>query len=130
MTPLRLDHVTLTSTSLGRSVAFFEEVLDLRPGLRPDLGVGGAWLYAPGGDYPILHIIDRKPDGRPTGAFDHFAFRSDGLLDFLERLRAKAVAFIAKPVPETPYTQVHFFEPDGVKIEVIFTERVDPALLV
>ena len=130
MTPLRLDHVTLTTTSLDRSIAFFEEVLDLRPGFRPDLGVGGAWLYAPGGDYPILHIIDREPDGRPTGAFDHFAFRSDDLLGFLERLRAKAVAFNAKPVPGTQYTQVHFFEPDGVKIELIFAECVDPALLV
>ncbi len=130
MTPLRLDHVTLTSTSLGRSVAFFEEILDLRPGFRPDLGVGGAWLYAPDGDYPILHIIDRKPNHRPTGAFDHLAFRGADLLGFLERLRANAVAFNAKPVPGTADTQVHFFEPDGVKIEVIFAERVDPSLLI
>jgi catechol 2,3-dioxygenase-like lactoylglutathione lyase family enzyme len=105
MTPLRLDHVTITSTCTDRTVKFFGDILGLRPGFRPELGVGGVWLYASGGDYPILHIIDRKPEGRSTGAFDHFA------------------------VPGTEYTQVHFFNPDGVKIEVIFAERVDQSLL-
>src|SRR3546814_3128011 len=85
MSPLRLDHVTLSSGRMDDTVAFYGEILRMRPGFRPPLEangvkVGGVWLYADGGDYPILHIIDRKPEDGPTGAFNHFAFRGTGLL--------------------------------------------------
>ena len=135
MPPLRLDHVTLSSARVDETVAFYDDVLGMRPGFRPPLEangvrVPGVWLYAEGGDYPMLHIIDRKPEDGPTGAFHHFAFRSTGLLAFLDRLRTLRIDFKAAPVADTADTQVHFFDPNGVKIEVIFAERVDPLLLV
>ena len=134
MSPLRLDHVTLSSAHVDETVTFYGDILGMRPGFRPDLkangvSVGGVWLYADGGEYPILHIIDRKPEDGPTGAFHHFAFRSTGLIAFLDRLRAHAIDFKASPVADTADTQVHFFDPNGVKIELIFAERVDPSLL-
>ena len=134
MPPLRLDHVTLSSGCLDETIAFYSTILGLRPGPRPDLSakgvpVAGAWLYAEGGDYPILHLIDRAPAGDLNGAFHHFAFRSSGLLAFLEHLRASNIRFEAKPVADTADTQVHFFDPNGIKVEVIFAERVDPSLL-
>jgi catechol 2,3-dioxygenase-like lactoylglutathione lyase family enzyme len=134
MSPLRLDHVTLASARMDETVAFYDGILGMRPGFRPDLKsngvkVGGVWLYADGGDYPLLHIIDRAPIHGPTGAFDHFAFRGTDLLAFLKHLRANAVAYKAAPVADTADTQVHFFDPNGVKIEMIFAERVDPSLL-
>jgi catechol 2,3-dioxygenase-like lactoylglutathione lyase family enzyme len=131
---LRLDHVTILTDRIDETVAFYGDVLNLQPGYRPKLmrdGVEspGVWLYAAGGDYPILHIIDRPPEGRPTGAFDHFAFRSERLLPFLDHLRSRGLQFRAVPVADTADTQVHFHDPNGVKIEVIFAERVDPAAL-
>lgn len=134
MPPLCLDHVTLSSGDIERSVAFYGDILGLRPGFRPPLEangvrVGGVWLYPEGGTYPILHIIDRKPEDGPTGAFHHFAFRGTGLLAFLGHLRSRAVEFKAAPVADTADTQVHFFDPNGVKIEMIFADRVDPSLL-
>lgn len=134
MPPLRLDHVTLSSGCMDDTIAFYGDILGLRPGHRPPLEangvkVPGAWLYAVGGDYPILHIIARAPEKGPTGAFNHFAFRGTGLLAFLDHLRSRAVEFKAAPIADTADTQVHFFDPNGVKIEMIFAERVDPALL-
>jgi catechol 2,3-dioxygenase-like lactoylglutathione lyase family enzyme len=134
MSPLRLDHVTLTSGCVEETVAFYGDILGLQPGPRPQLEangvkIPGVWLYADGGDYPILHIIDRQPQDRSTGAFDHFAFRGAGLLTFLDHLRTHAIDFKAKPVADTADTQVHFLDPNGLKIEMIFAERVDPALL-
>jgi catechol 2,3-dioxygenase-like lactoylglutathione lyase family enzyme len=134
MPPLRLDHVTLSSGCVEETVAFYGDILGLRPGHRPPLEangvrVPGVWLYADGGDYPILHIIDRKPDSAQTGAFNHFAFRGSGLLAFLGHLRNRAIDFKASPVADTADTQVHFLDPNGVKIEMIFAERVDPSLL-
>lgn len=134
MPPLRLDHVTLISGHLDDTIAFYGDILGLRPGRRPPLEangikVPGAWLYAEGGDYPILHIINRQSEEGSTRAFDHFAFRGTGLLTFLDHLRRHAVEFKASPVADTADTQVHFFDPNGVKIEMIFAERVDPLLL-
>lgn len=134
MSPLRLDHVTLSSARVDETVAFYSEILGMKPGYRPPLEangvkVPGVWLYADGGDYPILHIIDRKPEVGSTGAFNHFAFRGTGLLVFLDHLRARAIDFKAAPVADTADTQVHFFDPNGVKVEMIFAERVDPSLL-
>lgn len=133
MSPLYLDHVTLSSGNIEETVTFYGDILGLRPGFRPPLEangvkVGGVWLYPDGGDYPILHIIDRTPADGPTGAFHHFAFRSTGLLAFLDHLRNCAVEFKAAPVADTADTQVHFFDPNGVKIEMIFAERVDASL--
>jgi len=134
MSPLRLDHVTLSSARVDETVAFYSEILGMKPGHRPPLEANGAkvpgvWLYAGGGDYPILHIIDREPEDGSTGAFHHFAFRGTGLLAFLDHLRARAIDFKAAPVADTADTQVHFFDPNGVKVEMIFAERVDPSLL-
>ena len=44
-----LDHVTLRTHDLEGTRAFFEKVLDLKPGYRPDFPFPGAWLYADGG---------------------------------------------------------------------------------
>lgn len=133
--PLHLDHVTLSCDRIDETIAFYGDILGLRPGFRPPLEahgvkVPGVWLYAEGGDYPILHLIDRKPEGSSgTGAFNHFALRGTGLLIFLDHLRANAVEFRAAPVADTADTQVHFFDPNGVKVEMIFAERVDPKML-
>ncbi|PCE43966.1 hypothetical protein COO09_03340 [Rhizorhabdus dicambivorans] len=134
MPPLRLDHVTLSTARMDETVAFYGDILGMRPGYRPPLEsngvkVDGAWLYAEGGDYPMLHIINRKPEEGATGAFNHFALRGTGLLAFLDHLRARAIEFKAAPVADTADSQVHFFDPNGVKVEMIFAERVDPSLL-
>jgi aspartate aminotransferase len=134
MSSLRLDHVTLASARMDDTIAFYGDILGLRPGPRPPLEadgvqVPGVWLYAEGGDSPIVHIVAREPKDGSTGAFDHFAIRSEGLLSFLDHLRTHAIDFKAKPVADTSDTQVHFLDPNGVKVEMIFAERADPALL-
>lgn len=121
MLGVRLDHATLNTNRLGETIAFYKHFLDLKPGWRPDLGIGGAWLYAEDGDYPILHLIEaaQAPSG---GMVDHIAFRGVGLDQYLEKVKASGDWFLAVPVPETPLTQVHHLDPNGVKIEVTFEE--------
>ncbi len=41
-----LDHVTLRTHDLEGTRAFFEALLDLKPGYRPDFSFSGYWLYA------------------------------------------------------------------------------------
>ena len=117
---LRLDHATINTTDLRASLAFYERFLGMKPGWRPPFAIGGAWLYAEGGDYPILHIVERA---RPAegGNFDHIAFRGSNLgAAYLAKLKDAGETYEAQPVPETGLVQVHHRDPNGVLIEVNF----------
>jgi catechol 2,3-dioxygenase-like lactoylglutathione lyase family enzyme len=115
----RLDHVTINTTDLDATLAFYEHFLGLRPGWRPSFEIGGAWLYADGGDYPILHVITRA---RPFsgGMFDHVAFRSVGLDGYIAKVKASGTWYRASPVPETSLVQVLHYDPNQILIEVNF----------
>ena len=123
MRGVRLDHATIDTDDVEASVAFYGHFLGLKRGWRPNWSVGGAWMYAQDGDYPILHLLERP---RRTGEtmFNHVAFRGEGLQAYLERVRAAGCWFEARPVDETPYTQVHHFDPSGVRIEILFEEAL------
>lgn len=121
MKGVRLDHATIDTDDVEGSVAYYRHFLGLERGWRPPWDVGGAWLYAPDGDYPILHLLERpRRDG--IGMFNHVAFRGEDLPAYLDKLRAAGCWFEARPVDDTPYTQVHQFDPNGVRIEVVFEE--------
>ena len=121
MKGVRLDHATINTVDLQGSIDFFAHFLGLKSGWRPDFGFDGAWLYATDGDYPIVHLIG-KPAPRQASMFNHIAFRGDGLSDYIDKVRQAGGWFEAKPVAGTPYTQIHHFDPNGVRIEVLFEE--------
>lgn len=123
MQGVRLDHATIDTDDLTKSVAYYGHFLALQPGFRPDWDAGGAWLYAENSDRPILHLLER-PKIEGTSMFNHLAFRGEGLQAYLEKLRAAQCWFDARPVDQTPYTQVHQFDPNGIRIEVIFEESL------
>lgn len=124
MLGVRLDHATINTADVDGTVEFFGTYLGLRSGFRPDFGFPGAWLYAEDGDYPILHLIGIDEAKQPGGSFDHLAFRGVDLPAYIEKLRAHDEEFSVAAVVETPLSQVHHFDPNGVKIEVTFEEPV------
>lgn len=128
MKGVRLDHATINTDDVEISVAFYRHFLGLEPGWRPDWDVGGAWLYAIDGDYPILHLLETpRVDGKSM--FNHVAFRGENLPAYLDKLRLARCWFEARPVNQTPYTQVHHFDPNDVRIEVIFPEPLGADLV-
>ena len=128
MQGLRLDHATIRTAKMEETVAFYARFLGMKPGWRPPLRSDGTWLYAEDGDYPIVHLIEAPP-GQAGGMFDHFALRGSGLLDYVQKLRNASQSFEAKALPDTPFTQVHHYDPNGVKIEVIFEETAQPHMI-
>lgn len=136
MRQVRLDHATINTTDLAASLRFYERFLGLRQGWRPDFGFGGAWLYPEDSDDPILHLIECEPldheqrHGVGIGMFDHIAFRGHGLREYLDLVRASGEWFEAAPVAGTPFTQVHHFDPNGVRVEVAFEEPLGSATIV
>lgn len=124
MEGVRLDHATIDTDDVDGSVAFYGHFLGLKAGFRPDFGVGGAWLYPRAGDYAILHLLERpRRDG--VGMFNHIAFRGVGLDAYIAKLREARCWFEARRVPQTPFSQVHHFDPNGVRIEVTFEEPLE-----
>lgn len=118
---MRLDHVTVCTRDVPRSVAFYRNIVGLEPGPRPRFSFDGAWLYA--NDVPVVHIVDRDPAG--DGTIDHFAFAATGLAIYIERLRASAIAFTLQILPsgvlQSGTQQLFFRDPDGARIELDFS---------
>jgi catechol 2,3-dioxygenase-like lactoylglutathione lyase family enzyme len=117
-----LNHVTLRSTDLARTLGFYQQLLGLEPGPRPAVGVPGSWLYAAG--HPVLHVLEGPVDGR-GGAIDHVTFEARGRTVLSARLDAAAVPFELVALPDGSALQMFLRDPDGAQIELIFKHPQD-----
>ena len=105
---------------------FYRDVLGLQVGARPSFPFPGHWLYLR--ETPVLHIAGRLPSDAPAGprdgstGFDHISFKAHGAKSVQRELEARGIAWKGTPVPGTEMYQMHFFDPVGVKVELIFYE--------
>ena len=114
-----MNHFTILTDDVPRTVAFYARFLGLRDGPRPSLGFPGAWLYA--GEEAILHVVGgRKKDELTRGVIDHMAFTARGLSDTLALLAAHSVEHVARQQTGTGIWQVFFFDPNGARVELDF----------
>ena len=112
-----LDHYNINTSNIERSVAFYEDVLGLRKGARPDFGVPGAWLYL--GETAVVHLIKLDHQGENGGgAIDHVAFRASGYDEMRANLQRRAIKFSEMAVPGFSVRQIFVHDPDGVKVEL------------
>ncbi len=119
MTLSALDHVNIRTARLAELTGFYTEVLGLAPGVRPGFRFPGAWLYC--GERAAVPLIEvAEPPQEADPRIEHFAFRAEGLADFLARLRASGVAYHTAVVPDFEIRQVHIRDPDGNHVEIAF----------
>lgn len=144
---LTLNHYSIRSTDLDACRSFYEDVLGLRVGPRPDFPFPGLWLYE--GDTAtwsnsVVHIIgiDRNdPEGlkrylgdrdesslHGTGAVDHVAFFTTGLAQMLATLREHGIEGRERTVPLLGLHQVFVDDPNGVVVELNFPAHEKTAL--
>src|SRR3954462_11423204 len=90
-----LDHFNIRTRKLADTVRFYEDILGLEKGARPNFAFPGAWLYSEG--KPVVHLVDisatdeqQKP---ASGVFHHVAFASRGFGGMKQRLESKSMAF-------------------------------------
>lgn len=112
-----LDHVTLCSTDLARTLGFYQQLLGLQAGPRPTFGVPGSWLY-------VAARAERSVEGR-GGAIDHVAFGASGRAVVSSQLDAAAVPFKLVAVPDGSALQMLLRDPDGARIELVFRHPDD-----
>jgi catechol 2,3-dioxygenase-like lactoylglutathione lyase family enzyme len=118
MTIRGIDHINIGTDRLEETVAFFRDILGLKPGWRPDFPMGGAWLYA--GDTAVVHLVQLSEPKLPSreAALDHFAFRIDDYDGILARLKAAGVKYQAVDIPNTEIRQINIRDPNGANIEL------------
>jgi catechol 2,3-dioxygenase-like lactoylglutathione lyase family enzyme len=97
-----MNHFTILTDNLEKTLSFYDEHLGLRPGARPPFTFPGAWLYAEGGSEPILHIVAGIEK---------------------QRLVKGVIAYELRKLPAYGTWQLFFHDPNGAKVEIDF----DPA---
>jgi catechol 2,3-dioxygenase-like lactoylglutathione lyase family enzyme len=122
----RIDHLTIRAHQKDMEALkdFYEAVLGLKAGKRPNFVFPGYWLYM--GNRAVVHLAgNAKPetpasDSGATLGFDHVSFRTTGLGAMRERLRKLNVRYDEIPVPGFPLHQIFFRDPVGMKVELTF----------
>lgn len=134
---LTLNHYSIRTLDMEATRAFYEGVLGLTVGPRPDFPFPGLWMYR--GDHgdvanAVVHIIgmdpndpvglkkylgDRDPSSlRGSGAVDHVAFFATGLAAMRAHLRQVGVSARERTVPTIGLHQLFLDDPNGVVVEL------------
>ncbi len=114
-----MNHFTVLTDDVAKTVRFYAAVLGLVPGERPNLQSPGAWLYAQG--RAILHIVGgRSAEALRPGVIDHIAFTASGLATTLQTLTAHKVEHVCRRQVGSGAWQVFFFDPNGARVELDF----------
>jgi catechol 2,3-dioxygenase-like lactoylglutathione lyase family enzyme len=114
-----MNHFTILTDDVPRTVAFYCDLLGLADGARPPLGFPGAWLYA--GDAAILHVVGGRARAELTpGVIDHMAFSATGLAETIATLVAHDIGHTCRRQTGTGTWQVFFFDPNGARVELDF----------
>jgi catechol 2,3-dioxygenase-like lactoylglutathione lyase family enzyme len=115
-----LDHFNIRTRNLTGTVRFYEDILGLIKGDRPNFAFPGAWMYSEG--KAVVHLVDisktdeaQKPD---SGVVHHVAFASRGFDGMRQRLKSKGMEFDSRQVPGGDLWQIFVNDPNGVMIEL------------
>ena len=121
-----MNHFTVLTDDVDKTVSFYDALLGLRPGPRPDFDFPGAWLYA--GDTPILHVVGGRPKSElKAGVIDHMAFTGRDLPATLATLKARDMQYSCRRQVSSGTWQVFFFDPNGARVELDFDRNESEA---
>lgn len=115
----RLDHYNIAPQDMEATVRFYEDVVGLKVGPRPDFGVDGYWLYA--GEQAVLHLLgDEHRSTGATGRLDHVAFWATDLAEYVTRLKRLGVDYKLRTIEVAGMHQIFLKDVDGVVVEIGF----------
>ena len=127
-----LHHVLVATRDLEKCVAFYRDVLELRPIERPNFSFGGAWFQFGGGQH--LHIVIQdnatlRGDKMLDTTDIHFALWMDSFTKTAEWLRSKGFSEdlpendmrrrVWRPKSSVGRPRIYIMDPDHNIIEFI-----------
>lgn len=118
-----IHHIGITAPAavLEEVLALYEQILDLKPGFRPEFGgLQGYWLYS--ADQPIIHLLeDANRSGEKSGHFDHVALRCTDPESIIARLKKHNIHYGQLEISETQQMQLFITDPAGTSVELNFS---------
>src|SRR4051794_8729176 len=115
-----LDHFNIRTRNLADTVRFYEDVMGLEKGPRPNFAFPGAWMYSEG--KAEVHLVDisktdepQKPD---SGVVHHVAFASTGFNGMKKQLESKGTPYDSRQVRGGVLWQIFVDAPNGVMMEL------------
>jgi catechol 2,3-dioxygenase-like lactoylglutathione lyase family enzyme len=114
-----LEHVNLRTSRLDELIDWYDRVLGMKPGWRPDFPFPGAWLYS-GDNKPTVHLVGVDNEPASGLKLEHFAFSAVGLKSCVDRMKENGVDYELVAVAEANLVQVNIFDPDGNHIHIDF----------
>ena len=107
---------------IEETMAFYRDLLDIKPGYRPHFSLPGYWLYS--GEQPIIHLVanEERPQGSP-GYFHHIALRCADIDETISRLSAAGIEYREKDLNDVGQTQITVIDPAGNLVELNFEQR-------
>ena len=139
MSELIINHLAIRSLDANGTKDFFNVVLGLVPGPRPDFPFPGYWMYKEDSDHSnylnaVIHIVEidpKDPSGlinylgnkelptlKGSGAIDHVAFYATGLEKMLTHLKKLQIPMRERLVPTIKLHQIFLEDPNGITVEL------------
>ena len=118
----KLEHYNIVTEKLDETVEFYERIVGLVNGERPNFAFPGAWLYA--GDDPVVHLMKLGEARAPgSGSIDHVAFRGSDYAAYKSHLETNGIDYDERYVEDAAMHQLFIRDPNGVKVEINFRRR-------
>lgn len=115
----KLEHYNIVTEKLDETVEFYQKIVGLVVGDRPNFAFPGAWLYA--GDDPVVHLMQLGENREPgSGSIDHVAFRGSDHAAYKSHLEANGIEYDERYVEDAEMHQMFIRDPNGVKVEINF----------
>jgi catechol 2,3-dioxygenase-like lactoylglutathione lyase family enzyme len=114
-----LDHLNIRTLRLADTTRFYEEILGLQNGDRPDFSFPGAWLYSEGS--PVVRLAGIPPSAELQNPYSsvvhHIAFSSRDFKGMQRHLHAKGMAFETETAGGELW-RIFIRDPNGLMIEL------------
>lgn len=121
----KLDHVNVRTAQLEKMIDWYERILGLMQGPRPNFSFPGAWMYS--GDDAFVHLVavNGQPGAGSESALklEHFALSASGRKSFERRLKDARERFEIADVEGFGIVQYNIWDPDGNHIHIDFLDE-------
>ena len=135
---LGVSHLAVRTNDLPLTTAFYARVLGLQHVARPkSMEFPGAWIALPTETgSAILHVyagdaaglVGNRPADNDRATVDHLALRARGFNTFRERFRRFGLSWREQHREGRSVWQMFVHDPNGLKIELSFSQDDDPDL--
>lgn len=128
MKVLGINHINivLTEEQLTQEIAFYDQVLGLKPGYRAASTRNGAWLYSAYNPVAVIHlsVIGADQDVSGENHFHHVAFTCADVKASLQGLIDNNIPYRLEQRNAPEMTQLFIVDPVGIRVELNFPGEV------